>query len=333
MTYHTSGILFNYVYLCSLLKLEEIESDSLMASDGEESDDEETSGVTNGHVRKPVKKEKYIALLEPSDHSDAEDDDDGQDMEITFNTGLEDIAKRVQDRKGSNSESVWQSYLRKRKEKKIARKKHAKYSSSDDESVSDYDEAVCVNDPGQPDDFFAEESCEVDAKVRKKENKDTSNTKIKASKAKAQSEDENKEQEASQAELELLCTSNSNKAEILPIADGSRHEKGKGKKKIKKQRTEDKLPKEDYKDDPRFKELFNSHHYALDPTDSQFKRFATFLLPPTPRGGVFFTLPLFNSILLFNELIIMQECNLCKTDVAETEKTRNYYHAKQNPKG
>lgn len=304
-----------------------------MASDGEESDDEETSGVTNGHVRKPVKKEKYIALLEPSDHSDAEDDDDGQDMEITFNTGLEDIAKRVQDRKGSNSESVWQSYLRKRKEKKIARKKHAKYSSSDDESVSDYDEAVCVNDPGQPDDFFAEESCEVDAKVRKKENKDTSNTKIKASKAKAQSEDENKEQEASQAELELLCTSNSNKAEILPIADGSRHEKGKGKKKIKKQRTEDKLPKEDYKDDPRFKELFNSHHYALDPTDSQFKRFATFLLPPTPRGGVFFTLPLFNSILLFNELIIMQECNLCKTDVAETEKTRNYYHAKQNPKG
>ncbi|GAA0160158.1 hypothetical protein LIER_16777 [Lithospermum erythrorhizon] len=70
-------------------------------------------------------------------------------MEVTFNTGLEDISKHISENKEKKSETVWEAYLRKRKEKKKARKTNAK--SSDDES--DYDQEAAE----QPDDFFIEE--------------------------------------------------------------------------------------------------------------------------------------------------------------------------------
>ena len=103
-----------------------------LASDEGESDDGD--GESDDDDKKDKKRDMYRALVQSGDASDGDGDgeDDGQDMEVTFNTGLEDISKRILEKKDKNSETVWEAYLRKRREKKQARKNKSKYSSDDD---------------------------------------------------------------------------------------------------------------------------------------------------------------------------------------------------------
>jgi len=107
--------------------------------------------------------------------------------------------------------------------------------------------------------------------VKKMKKAGKKETKLKSLSAKLK-----EEEDASKAELELL------------LADDHRFENGvrgynlKAKKsKGRKQDvlSEDKLPTVDC-DDPRFSALFTSHHFAIDPTDPQFKRSATYSRRP-----------------------------------------------------
>ncbi|KAL8554569.1 hypothetical protein ACS0TY_002673 [Phlomoides rotata] len=192
---------------------------------------------------------QYRALIELGDGSD--EDEEGQDMEVTFSTGLEDISKRILEKKNKKSETVWDAYLRKRKEKKKASKKGSKYSSEDESSDADEEPAE------ETDDFFVEEPENKSNPVRgKKMNKSTM-----------------QESEASRAELELLAADDKGEDTNLK-GYNIKPKKSKGKK-GKSIPDEEKIPTVDF-DDPRFAPLFTSSHYALDPTDPQFKRSATY---------------------------------------------------------
>ncbi|KAA8532015.1 hypothetical protein F0562_006843 [Nyssa sinensis] len=134
------------------LTLAELELKEFLASDESETDEDENDNATEGRPGKKQKKQDiYRALIQSGEGSEGDDDEDGQDMEVTFNTGLEDISKRILEKKDKESETVWEAYLRKRKEKRKARK-YRSMNSSEDES-SDTDQEA----PEQPDDFFVEE--------------------------------------------------------------------------------------------------------------------------------------------------------------------------------
>ncbi|KAL8473905.1 hypothetical protein ACS0TY_030679 [Phlomoides rotata] len=231
-------------------QIAELELKEFLASDDSESDDSDNE-VEDKSARKCKKRDKYRALFESGDGSDEDEDEEGQDMEVTFSTGLEDISKRILEKKNKKSETVWDAYLRKRKEKKKASKKGSKYSSEDESSDADEEPAE------EADDFFVEEPENKSNPVRgKKMNKSTM-----------------QEREASRAELELLAADDKGEDTNLK-GYNIKPKKSKGKK-GKSIPDEDKIPTVDF-DDPRFAPLFTSSHYALDPTDPQFKRSATY---------------------------------------------------------
>jgi hypothetical protein len=229
-----------------------------LASDESDSDEEDDLGneVINQSKKKDKKKDKYRALIEAEDvdsDKDLEEEND-QDMEVTFNTGLEDLSKEILKKKDNQSESVWETYLRQRREKKRARKNKQKDDDSSPDDDDDYNiDRKAVKDDGD-DDFFMEEP---PLKKKKKEGK-TKKEEVAA-------------EEKSRAELELLLADEN-------AGDGNGLKGYNIKRKAKKGKTdisEDKIPAAEL-DDPRFSALFSSPYYALDPTDPQFKRSATY---------------------------------------------------------
>ncbi|XP_058180657.1 pre-rRNA-processing protein esf1 [Rhododendron vialii] len=249
-------------------QIAEMELKEFLASDESESDEDENDDAMEDRPQKKHRKQDmYRALLQSGEDSGA-DDEDGQDMEVTFNTGLEDISKHALEKKDKKSETVWDAQLRKRREKKMARKNSSKYSTDDETSDSNREPKEDV------DDFFVEEP----SVKASKEGKGKSDEKGK------KNEETAKEAEAaSVAELELLLA-DGNGADASLKGYNLKHKKveGKGKKGRKEKRkreeeipNEGKLPSVDY-NDPRFSAIFTSPLFALDPTDPQFKRSATY---------------------------------------------------------
>lgn len=239
-------------------QLANLEMKEFLASDESDSDEEDDLGneVINQSKKKDKKKDKYRALIEAEDvdsDKDLEEEND-QDMEVTFNTGLEDLSKEILKKKDNQSESVWETYLRQRREKKRARKNKQKDDDSSPDDDDDYNiDRKAVKDDGD-DDFFMEEP---PLKKKKKEGK-TKKEEVAA-------------EEKSRAELELLLADEN-------AGDGNGLKGYNIKRKAKKGKTdisEDKIPAAEL-DDPRFSALFSSPYYALDPTDPQFKRSATY---------------------------------------------------------
>lgn len=237
-------------------QLAELELKEFLASDESESDgDEDENDIEDQSAKRHKKRDMYRALIQSGDVSEGDGEEDGQDMEVTFNTGLEDISKRILEKKGKKSETVWEAYLRKRSEKKKARKNKSKYSSEDEGSDTDQEA------PEQPDDFFVEEPSVKRGK--------------KAVRGKIVEErlhqDADKEAEASIAELELLVADDKGE-ETGHKRYNLKPKKAKGRK-GKEVPDEDKIPDLDY-NDPRFSALFTSPQFALDPTNPEFQRWA-----------------------------------------------------------
>lgn len=227
-----------------------------MASDESESDDDENENAMEDQSgRKHKKRDMYRALIESGGGSDGDgEEEDGRDMEVTFNTGLEDISKHILEKKDKKSETVWEAYLRKRHEKKQARKNKSKDSSGDESSDTDQEA------PEQPDDFFVEEPPIKRSKKEARGKNDEERL----------HQDLDKEAETSRAELELLVADDKG-AETSLKGYNSKPKKVKGRK-GKEDPDEDKLPNFDY-DDPRFSAFFTSPEFALDPTAPEFKRY------------------------------------------------------------
>lgn len=235
------------------------ESDSDEDEDKGESEDDDDPSDKGNKKEKIAKKDMYRALVQSGDGDGSEgDEDEGQDMEVTFNTGLEDISKKILEKKDKGSETVWEAYLRKKKEKKKANKYKSK-NSSDDESDESDDEAL-----DQTDDFFEDEPSSVKNKKAVHGKK----------KGEEKSPLEGDETAATTAELELLLADEGGADSNLK---GYKIKQKKGKRRKGKEASEeDKLPAVDY-DDPRFSALLTNPAFALDPTDPQFKRYVNFM--------------------------------------------------------
>ncbi|KAL8251439.1 hypothetical protein R6Q59_035132 [Mikania micrantha] len=233
---------------------DELELKEFLASSESETDEDENNA--DGGDKKRQKTDAYRALLQSREGSDDDDDeveDDKMDMEVTFNTGLEDLSKKILEKNDKKSETVWDAYLRKRKEKKKAKKNRSKNSSDDDESGKSDDEPV-----EELGDFFA-----GDAAQKKKASRDR----------KAKKHEKGEEDEASRAELELLLATDEGGDANNVKGYNLKRKKSKGKK---DNIDEEKIPTVDY-EDPRFSSLFTRPEFALDPTDPRFKRSAAYV--------------------------------------------------------
>ncbi|KAK2437660.1 pre-rRNA-processing protein ESF1 [Trifolium repens] len=235
-------------------QLAQLEMNELMASDESESDDSEDNNETDDRDNK---KAKYLSLL--SNNSDEDEEDNGvQDMEVTFNTGLEDISKHIMEKKDKESRTYWEECLRKKREKKKARKNKSKYSSSSDDDSDNTDQEATK----EADDFFIDEE-QPDIKKKKTESKNDKDHKLK---------DMDGVDQASKEELELLFADDKGTDTGLK-GYNLKFKKGKGKK-MESAIDEGKIPNSAY-DDPRFASIF-SPDFAIDPTDPQFKRSAVY---------------------------------------------------------
>ncbi|KAH6599823.1 hypothetical protein BASA50_002754 [Batrachochytrium salamandrivorans] len=230
---------------------------------------------------------KYQALLKGDSMNDAfgrkdHDEDEGQEMEITFASGLsEKAAGRLERKKEEDShkdETVFESYLRKRKEKRKAKKgaNATKVASEDDTSSDEDGLAGHQDDPFFQEDFgpeFEKQSGKSKSNSAKGDLKSGVNSDKKSRKEAAA------EEAKSKAELELLLLDENQsqsrhfdmKAVIRDDVKGKRKQHGK-KKAHSKDMGE---VQEDFKidiADPRFSAVIESHQYAIDPTNPQFKK-------------------------------------------------------------
>lgn len=185
-------------------------------------------------------KDKYKNLLGGKFSFDKgnEDDEEGEvDMEITFNPGLDE--NKPETAKEETEETTIAAYKRKEKERRQQRME--KYKSK-----------------------------QADVKDEKPEKFNKKNKKGKHS----------KEDEKSKAELELLMLDNDEAAEKdhFSMRDVIKAEKNKTKKRKGKKNYDAELVQDSFQadlSDPRFKEIFENHDYAIDPTSSEFKKTET----------------------------------------------------------
>lgn len=234
-----------------------------LASTDDSEDEENDLGP---EAKKQATREKFLSLLNSGNNSDSEKSEGGDkegDMEITFNTDLEALGKKIVENKDKSEETVWEAVLRKQKEKKKARKMSQSMQDKDDDDdlYDDHGNDYASDD----DDFFMEEPTEKKVKEKAKR------------KDKGKRREEVKETgTATQAELELLLAGDEDKKSEKKGYNMKRL-KAKGKKGKKEiNAVDDKFPDVNVKADPRFSALVNSHEFALDPTDPQYKRYYIF---------------------------------------------------------
>ncbi|CCG81215.1 Pre-rRNA-processing protein esf1 [Taphrina deformans PYCC 5710] len=195
-------------------------------------------------------KSKWKALLKAGEDSDEEEKPSG-DMEITFSAGLS-TNQKDNDEVDPENETTIEKYKRKDAEKKQRRRENKGLAAGTEEKV----------DLGFDDPFFSE----APSKSKKKEAKPT-----------VDREKEAKEK----AELDLLVMDDKDTdgRDHFDLKNILRSEKQAGKKRHRRSKKEE--PREGLQDDfdidvkdPRFAAAFDNenHHFALDPTSSQFKK-------------------------------------------------------------
>ncbi|XP_042441795.1 pre-rRNA-processing protein esf1-like [Zingiber officinale] len=258
------------------------ELNEYLASSGDSDYENDSIDEENDHLAasspSKLKKRKRVhedraAALKSGDASDEENSND-EEMEITFSTELEDLGKRLLEKKDRKSETVWETVLKKKSEKRKARRNRCKHSEDDS---SDYD--TKEDAPNMSDDFFMEEPNDSETIKTSKKKTKAEPKKKRSRHDKVDDEgslrDIKKEQEVSRAELELLLADDqgSNRG---PKGYNMKRTKVKGKK-GKEVALEDKIPDIDVSKDPRFSALSTSHLYALDPTNPEYKRSATYV--------------------------------------------------------
>lgn len=244
-------------YLASDSEDDDSDSDS---DDSDDDDDGEKPAKTE-EERKEIlerKKEKirkkYAALLgglDGNDFGEADTNEDGETMEITFTPGLSDKAEELLRKKETDKEmeglSPWEKYLEKRRKKAEDKKQQRKEEE------------------------IAEKKA---ARMRK------AGIKV--------PEDEAEDAKKRQAELELLMIDEKD-AKVSGIStasatttsatsesgEGSKRKKGRQMSKKKRREAEEKEESGEFMvntEDKRFESLYTSHDFAMDPTHPEFKK-------------------------------------------------------------
>ncbi|KAF9887026.1 pre-rRNA-processing protein esf1 [Aspergillus nanangensis] len=276
--------------------IDENDLKAYLASDssGDEEEYEETVEVVDttqgeGESSKISKKEderqRMRALLglgaEPS-RSSKSDGPTGE-MEVTFTSGLAGNPKRdtIFENEPEIEETTIEKYVRKERERKKRRKdklKTTKKGETIDESGDEENGQVAPQEEKAPeeedlgfdDPFFDDPSGKESAVARRKEEK---------RKKREERAAEEAAEASKRAELELLMMDDDNKSGVkhfnmaeIEKAEKQARKKGKGKSKSKGKQTAE--FQDDFQmdvSDPRFSQLFESHEFAIDPTNPRFK--------------------------------------------------------------
>ncbi|KAJ3183606.1 pre-rRNA-processing protein esf1 [Gaertneriomyces sp. JEL0708] len=224
---------------------------------------------------------KYRNLLTGASDDVFGSKDKEEEMEITFTPGLTEKAeaalKQKETEKSRKDETVFEAYLRKRKEKRKAKKtanKIGEEASDGDESdeplVSSDGEHLDEDDP-----FFQNVFDESFAGPGKSS---TKSKQQKPQKKGAKKGQPTAEELKAKAELELLMMDENETQnrhfEMKQVIKEEKKQKRKRRGKKSKEEREGGVQdgfQVDVKD-PRFAGVLESHHFAIDPTNPQFKK-------------------------------------------------------------
>lgn len=284
----------------------EIDEDDLkayLASDNSDEEDEdgqvEVVDATTGKgesssklSKKEAEKQRMRALLGLSTEPSKSSKSDGPvgEMEVTFTSGLAGDTKRdtIFENEPEPEETTIDKYVRKERERKKRRKERLKAAKrgetvaepgseeSDHESAAakvEANDAEPKEDLGFDDPFFDDPDGKAAAKAHRKEEKRKKREERAAEEAAAA---------AKRAELELLMMDDKQSEikhfdmnEIEKVEKQARKKKKKGKNKTAGSRQDETPAAADNfqmnVDDPRFARLYESHEFAIDPTNPRFK--------------------------------------------------------------
>ncbi|KAJ5929237.1 hypothetical protein N7454_007085 [Penicillium verhagenii] len=272
--------------------IEENDLKAYLGSDSSDSEDEEDGGVevvdnTAGEgagvklSKREAERQRMRALLGLSAQPAPSSQPKGPtgEMEVTFTSGLAGGKGKntIFENEPQIDETTRERYVRKERERKKRRKEKLKSGKSDEPSeetneVASGDEsdaeAPQEEDLGFNDPFFEDPSGKAtSASIRKEERR----------KKREEREAEEAASAAQRAELELLMVDDKeatikhfNMTEIEKAEKQARKKgKGKGKGKAKEAAVQDNFNVDTQ--DPRFSRVFESHEFAIDPTNPRFK--------------------------------------------------------------
>ncbi|KAK5716066.1 pre-rRNA-processing protein esf1 [Elasticomyces elasticus] len=233
--------------------------------------------------QRQLMREKLGLGSEPVAKSKSKKEEPVGDMQVTFTSGLskaKDGKDGIFENEPQDAESTRERYIRKERDRKQMRKERRKASrhdaeAGDAESGADaVVEEAAAEDAGFNDPFFNDPASA--AVVEKKAKKADRQKKREAQAAK------DEEDASRRKELELLMAEdqadNVRHFDMREVEKAEKEAKRKGKKGKKSKKA---AASEEVADagpgfnvdsqDPRFKALFESHEYAIDPTNPRFK--------------------------------------------------------------
>ncbi|KAL1311845.1 hypothetical protein AAFC00_001920 [Neodothiora populina] len=287
----------------SRAEIDENDLQAYIGSDSSDNDDDEDAAPahTNGDENEApklskaeIQRQKMRAALGLSSSSStsaskkAKESAPVGDMQITFTSGLSTSAADKDSSKDNKKSSIFENdpstvnettrerYIRKEKERKQQRKERAKAqragadpsaaASDDEEEEPKQDQDLGFDDP-----FFSNPQGAAKARTQA----------LKAEKAKnrAEREEAARATASQRAELELLMVDDKADASMRhfnmsEIVKAEKAAKRKGRKGAKKDDEAQKPDGADFKietQDPRFRGLFESHEFAIDPTNPRFQ--------------------------------------------------------------
>lgn len=247
-------------YLASSSDEEELEGGEENSDGKEESDEDEDKKIN-----------KYKQLLREIENKEHKADRE-QELEITWEPGLREateelVANKIKE-KEKKKMAPWEIYLQNKKEKrkeKRMEKESLKKRLSGRESDESYDvpSDVDLSDP-----FF---SREIDAGINEDENKTSAKPRGKRKHGDTETEEDKKAKE----ELELLLMEDKDDRQHFSLKGIMDSEKKMNKKRRKRKEKEEEIVEDDFNvdlKDSRFDALFTSHHFAVDPSDPQYRK-------------------------------------------------------------
>ena len=270
----------------------EIDENDLQAYIGSESSEEEDAQdeavISGSKADKEAQRQKMREALglssKPVKATKAANGPVG-DMQITFTSGLSNAGKKsgtVFENGPARDESTKEMYVRKEKERKERRRAKAKAAREggvveDEHSGAEHSDAAEIETQAADEDDPFNDPFFNDTPTAQKAEK--AQRKADRLKKREERQQEEKANAAKRAELELLMVDDKednmkhfNMAEIQKAEKLKR--KGKKGKKIANAATDDAALKDGFKietQDPRFASLFESHEYAIDPTNPRYK--------------------------------------------------------------
>lgn len=216
-------------------EIEDMDFKAYLASDSDDSEDEVDAQSKSKLKSLVTGSSAFDFTKKNSDEADGNDEE--VDMEITFTPGLDEANKDGQE--GQEEESTIDKVRRKEKERRKARK----------------------------------------AKVKELKHQAEQDKKLKLKKGRGKQTSDIEQDPKSKAELELLMMDDEddteksiNKKAHFNMKEILKSEKEKKKK--NKYQDKNKIVEDDFKpdlEDPRFKEMFEGHDFAIDPTQSEFR--------------------------------------------------------------